>query len=44
MPLSERPKKVKGPVFKEPVRLLRSTLELAEVKDKKTAAQIRPQH
>jgi hypothetical protein len=36
MPLFERPTKVKGPVFKEPIRLLRSTMELAEVKAKKT--------
>jgi hypothetical protein len=42
MPLCERPTKVKGPVFKEPIRLPRSTMELAEVKTKKTAAP-RPQ-
>ena len=42
MPLTERPKKVKGHVFKEPIRLLKTTLELAVFKDKKTKPQIRP--
>jgi len=42
MPLSERPTKVKGLLFKEPIRQLRSTFELAEVKEKKTKPQIRP--
>ena len=43
MPLSERPKKVKGHVFKEPIRLLKTTLELAVFKDKKTVSHVRPQ-
>jgi hypothetical protein len=40
MPLTERPKKVKGHVFKEPIRLLKGTLELAVFKDKKTRPKI----
>ena len=43
MPLSERPTKVKGLLFKEPIRQLRSTFELAEVKDKKTKPKSRAQ-
>jgi hypothetical protein len=42
MPLSERPKKVKGHVFKEPVRELKGTVELAVFKDKKTVSHARP--
>jgi hypothetical protein len=38
MPLTERPKKVKCHVFKEPIRVLRSTLDLAELKQKKTVS------
>jgi hypothetical protein len=38
MPLSERPKKVKDHEFKEPIRQLRSTMELVAVKDKHTTA------
>jgi hypothetical protein len=47
MPLSDRPTKVKGHPFKEPFRLLKSTSELAEVRDKKkvvTLASLRASH
>ena len=43
MPLTERPQKVKGHVFKEPIRLLKTTLELAVFKDKKTVSHVRSQ-
>jgi hypothetical protein len=42
MPVSERPEKIKGRVFKEPIRQSKITLELAVVKDKKTVSHVRP--
>lgn len=42
MPPSERPTKIKGKLFKEPLGQLRTTLELAVVKDKKTVSHVRP--
>jgi hypothetical protein len=42
MPLAERPKKVKGHVFKEPIRQFKNTLELAAYKEKKTISHVRP--
>jgi hypothetical protein len=40
MSVSERPQKVKGHVFKEPIRQFKNTLELAVVKDKKTVSHV----
>ena len=42
MPLSERPTKVKGKVFKEPLREIKSTFELRACSEKTTLAKIRP--
>ena len=42
MPLSERPTKVKGKVFKEPLHQMKTTLELRVFKEKTTLAKIRP--
>lgn len=42
MPLPERPTKVKGKLFKEPLREIQSTLELRVFKEKTTLAKIRP--
>jgi hypothetical protein len=42
MPVSERPQKIKGREFKEPIRQFKNTLELAVFKEKKTVSHVRP--